>query len=194
MGEKSKTSKMAYMHRFLCWNLRTATIVCFIFISITTFFALIMRLIDILAIATPFEISQGFHTPWRAHQWRAFLASDVVNTFNHIVTFFASIYMVFQVTNRHFVTYIFTMKLFIIWLCFYIFVEFCFSTFEYSYYGMNTFRLAYVVWTWLYWLGRTIVNMAFVVILIARRQEINEETDRELRFAGEKRRHGLGYY
>jgi hypothetical protein len=36
--------------------------------------------------------------------------------------------------------------------------------------------------------------MMFTVILIARKQEILEETDRELRFAGEKKRHGLGYY
>ena len=38
------------------------------------------------------------------------------------------------------------------------------------------------------------LQMIFVVILIARRQEIDEQTDRELRFAGEKKRHGLGYY
>jgi len=29
-----------------------------------------MRLIDLLAVGTDFEISQGFHTDWRSHQWR----------------------------------------------------------------------------------------------------------------------------
>lgn len=38
--------------------------------QITSFFALVMRLVDLLAIGTEFEISQGFHTAWRSHQWR----------------------------------------------------------------------------------------------------------------------------
>ncbi|WAQ97912.1 hypothetical protein MAR_022285 [Mya arenaria] len=178
---------MAFMHRFLCWNLRTASI-------ITSFFALIMRLIDLLAISTEFEISQGFHTQWRSHQWRAFLASDVVCTFDHILMCFFSVFMLIQVTYRHFVMYMHWLKKYIIFYILYIFVEFCFSTFEFSYYAMNTFRLAYVVWLFLYWLGRTLVNITFVVILMARKQEIIEQTDRELRFAGEKKRKGLGYY
>ncbi|KAL4230080.1 hypothetical protein ACF0H5_010465 [Mactra antiquata] len=184
---------MAFMHRFLCWNLKTASMVCFIFVSITSFFALVMRLVDLLAIGTEFEISQGFHTPWRSHQWRAFLASDIVLTFDHVVICFFSIFMLMQVTYRHFVMYMYWLRWYIILFIIYIFIEFCFSVFEYSYYGMNTFRLAYVVWTWLYWLGRTLCNILFAVILIARKQEILEETDRELRFAGEKKRHGLGY-
>lgn len=182
------------MHRFLCWNLRTASIVCFIFVSVTSFFAFVMRLIDLLAIATDFEISQGFHTQWRSHYWRAFLASDVVCTFDHMGIFFFSIFMILQVMHRHFVMYMWWLKLYIIAFIAYIFIEFAFSVFEYSFYGLNTFRLAFVVWTWLYWLGRTLTNIMFTVILIARRQEINEETDRELRFAGEKKRQGLGYY
>lgn len=42
----------------------------FFFWQFTSFFALVMRLIDLLAIGTDFEISQGFHTDWRSHQWR----------------------------------------------------------------------------------------------------------------------------
>ncbi|KAK3099661.1 hypothetical protein FSP39_007656 [Pinctada imbricata] len=151
-------------------------------------FALTLRLVDLTAIATDFEISQGFKTLWRSHFWQSFLASDVVLTFNHIVTIIFSLYMILQLTARHFVMYMQTHKIYIIWFCIYIFVELSFSLFEYSFYAMNTFRLSFVVFTWLFWVFRTLCNVVFVAVLIARRQEMKEQMDYELMFAGEKRR------
>ena len=38
--------------------------------QVTSFFAFAMRVLDLIAIGTNFEISQGFHTQWRSHFWR----------------------------------------------------------------------------------------------------------------------------
>ncbi|KAK3577200.1 hypothetical protein CHS0354_030471 [Potamilus streckersoni] len=184
---------MAFMHRFLCWNLRTASLVGFGFVFVTSFFAMILRALDLIAIGTDFEISQGFHTPWRSQFWRAFLSSDIVLIFFHILIFFFSIFMHLQVQQRHFVMYLYWFRKYIFTFILYICIEFIFSCFEYSFYGLNSFRLAFVVFTWLYWLGRTIVNIVFVVVLFARKQEIIEQTDMELRFAGERKREAFGY-
>lgn len=182
---------MALMHRFLCWNLRTACFVGYIFVVFTTTFALTLRLVDLIATGTDFEISMGFKTLWRAHFWQSFLASDIVLTFGHVVLILYSGFMILQTMERHFVMYMRAHKIYIIYLIIYILVEFAFSVFEYTFYAMNTFRLAFVVFTWLFWVFRTLLNVVFVVVLIARRQEMNEQMEMELRFAGESKR---GHY
>lgn len=178
------------MNRFLCWKLNTACFIGYIYVIITAVFALVLRLVDLIATGSDFEISQGFHTAWRSHFWQAFLASDVVLTILHVFIVLFSGFMILQVRERHFVMYMGTHKMYIILFSLYIIVEFTFSVFEYTYYGLNSFRLAFVVFTWLFWLFRTIVNIIFTIVLFARRQEMSEQMEMELRFAGVKKRHG----
>ncbi|XP_056013451.1 uncharacterized protein LOC125681518 isoform X1 [Ostrea edulis] len=150
---------MACLHRFLCWNLRTACFVGYILTVFTATFALTLRLVDLIATATDFEISMGFKTLWRAHFWQSFLASDIVLTFGHVVVILYSGFMILQVMERHFVMYMRAHKIFIICFIIYILVEFAFSVFEYTFYSMNTFRLSFVVFTWLFWVMRTLLNV-----------------------------------
>ncbi|XP_052089580.1 uncharacterized protein LOC127726298 [Mytilus californianus] len=180
---------MALINRFLCWKLRTACFLYYILIIFTTAFALAMRIADLWAIASPdFQISRGFSTMWRTHFWQAFLASDVVLTFFHVVIVLFSLFMIIQVRHRHFVMYMLQHKIYIGVFITYMLVELAFSVFEYSYYGMNTFRLSFVVFTWLFWMMRNVLNIVFVVVMIARKQEMAEQMDMELRYAGQKKR------
>merc|ERR1711963_1391931 len=142
--------------------------------------------LDIGAFATDFEISQGFRTQWRSHQWQAFLASDIIVIFCHVVMMIFTLYMLCMVTRQHFVLYMETMRGYTYSFIMYTFIEFCFSVFEYSFYGLNTFRLAFVVFTWLYWLARTIAHIGITVILFSRIEEMENEMAYELRFSDKK--------
>ncbi|KAK3774651.1 hypothetical protein RRG08_035079 [Elysia crispata] len=177
---------MALLRRFFCWNLTTAVFGNFIAIVILSFGALLMRIIDLVAYATDFQISQGFQTQWRSHQWQAFLASDIIVTFTHVVIILYALYMLFMVTQKHFVLYMETLRAFTYTFIMYSFIEFCFSVFEFSFYGLNTFRRSYVVFLWLYWLARMLGNIGMVVLFFSRLQEIEEEMAYELRFSDRK--------
>ncbi|KAL5011816.1 hypothetical protein ScPMuIL_010367, partial [Solemya velum] len=108
--------------------------------SVNAVFALVLRLVDLAAIiADDFEISQGFKTPWRSHFWQAFLASDVVLIVFHTVTILFTVFIFIQVKKRHFVMYITWHFRLITFMIIYMFIEFAFSVFEFSYYGLNTF-------------------------------------------------------
>jgi len=177
---------MALFRRCLCWKLRTATFANLITVFILALGALLLRLLDIGAFATDFEISQGFRTQWRSHQWQAFLASDIIVIFCHVVMMIFTLYMLCMVTRAHFVLYMETMRAYTYTFIMYTFIEFCFSVFEYSFYGLNTFRLAFVVFTWLYWLARTLAHIGITVILFSRIEEMENEMAYELRFSDKK--------
>ncbi|GFS02305.1 hypothetical protein ElyMa_006442200 [Elysia marginata] len=139
---------MALLRRFFCWNLTTAVFANFVATVILSFGALLMRLLDLAAYAdSDFEISQGFQSQWRSHQWQAFLASDIIVTFTHVVIILYSLYMLYMVTQKHFVLYMETLRAFTYTFIMYSFIEFCFSVFEFSFYGLNTFVLR-KCWSW----------------------------------------------
>ncbi|XP_005108365.1 uncharacterized protein LOC101846247 isoform X2 [Aplysia californica] len=172
--------------RCFCWKLRTATFVNFITITILSFGALLLRLLDLGAYETNFEISQGFRWNWKSHQYEAFLASDIIVNVCHLIIILFTLYMIYVVTMSHFVLYMETMRAYTYTFIMYTFIEFCFSVFEFSFYGLNTFRLAFVVFIWLYWLARTIAHIGFTVILFSRIEEMENEMAYELRFSDKK--------
>lgn len=174
---------------FLSWKLRTTCFLFYLLTLFTTAFALSMRVADLWAIADPdFELSRGFHTMWRSHFWQIFLASDIVLIFDHVVVLLFTFYMIFQVRRRHFVMYMLQHKIYLGVFIVYILVEFIFSVFEYSFYGKNTFRLSFVIFTWLFWMMRNVINITFVVVMYARKQKMAEQMDMELRYSGQKKR------
>uniref|UniRef100_A0A2C9K775 Uncharacterized protein n=1 Tax=Biomphalaria glabrata TaxID=6526 RepID=A0A2C9K775_BIOGL len=177
---------MALVRRCLCWDLRTATFANLVTIVILAGGALLLRLLDIGAFITEFAISQGFKTPWRSHEWQAFLASDVVVIFFHVVIILFTIYMIYMVTQKHFVLYMETLRTFTYSFIMYNFIEFCFSVFEFSFYGLNTFRLAFVVFIWLYWLARLIAGIIITIVLFSRLDEMENEMAYELRSSDRK--------
>ncbi|XP_048240683.1 uncharacterized protein LOC124151381 [Haliotis rufescens] len=181
---------MTLLRRFLCWDLRTATVIGYITTTVTAIFALLMRALDVSAIANyDFEISQGFHTAWRSHQWQAFLASDVILLVFHVGIIIFSVYMSVMVSNRHFVMYMRETRWYLYFIISYVFIEFCFSLFEFSYYGLNTFRLSFVVFLWLYWLVKTCIYICFSCVLYSRYEQMADEMAMELRFSEKKYSH-----
>ncbi|KAK7501759.1 hypothetical protein BaRGS_00007190 [Batillaria attramentaria] len=177
---------MALMRRFLCWYLRTASFVGFIYVVVTASSALLLRALDVAAIGTDFSISRGFNVPWRSHQWQAFLSSDIIVAFCHICIILFSIYMIYNVTQLHFVLYMKNLQYYNYCFIMYTVIEFCFSVFEFSFYGMNTFRREYVVFIWLWWLMRAAGNVVFMFVLHARSTEMEEEMAMELRYSDKK--------
>ncbi|KAK7098060.1 uncharacterized protein [Littorina saxatilis] len=177
---------MALLKRFLCWRLRTATIVGFIYVFITVASALLLRALDCAAMWTDFSISRGFDIPWRSHQWQAFLASDVIVSVCHIGIILLTVYMMYNVMMMHFVLYMKTMQLYNYCFIMYTFTEFCFSIFEFSFYGMNSFRREFVVFIWLWWLMRTAGNSVFMVVLFSRMTEMEEDMALDLKQSGKK--------
>ncbi|XP_029637036.1 uncharacterized protein LOC115212315 [Octopus sinensis] len=173
-----------FINRFFCWSLETATFAGYVYASITIFFALILRLLDLGAIGTDFEISKGFHTNWRSHSWESFLSCDVIMVICHIVVMFLSLFMIFLTSRRHFLITLNWTKAFVILFGCYTFIEFGISIFEFSYYRMYTFRLAYVVFIWLYWVVRTIANVTMTVVISSRHTQMINQVEQELRFSG----------
>ncbi|XP_059179277.1 uncharacterized protein LOC131958329 [Physella acuta] len=175
------------IRRCLCWDLRTATFANLIAIVILAGGALLLRLLDIGAFIDPiFEISQGFKTQWRAHQWELFLSFDIIIIFCHVVIILFTIYMIYMVTQKHFVLYMETMRIFTYIYIMYAFIEFCLSVVEFSFYGLNTFRLAFVVFIWLYWLARMIATICISYVLFSRLDEMENEMAYELRSSDRK--------
>lgn len=176
------------MRRFLCWNLQTATFAGFIYIIVAAGTALLLRCLD-MASASPyidFTISRGFDMGWRSHQMYAFLVSDVIVSICHIFIILFSLYMLYNVTQLHFVLYMTTMKWYNYAFIMYTIIEFCFSVFEFSFYGLNTFRREFVVFIWLWWLFRTALNIVVMLVLSARTTEMEDEMAMELRFSDKK--------
>ncbi|XP_076468564.1 uncharacterized protein LOC143299240 [Babylonia areolata] len=178
---------MALLRRCLCWYLRTASFIGFCYVVITATSALLLRALDLAAFdQDDFEISRGFNTQWRSHQWQAFVASDVIVAVCHISIILFSLYMIYNVTQLHFVLYMKTMQVYNYCFIMYTFIEFCFSVFEFSFYGLNTFRREYLVFIWLWWLMRAAMNGIFVLVLFSRCQEMEEEMAYELRHSDKK--------
>ncbi|XP_064608861.1 uncharacterized protein LOC135473021 [Liolophura sinensis] len=179
---------MAIFNRFFCWPLQTASFVGYIFVTFTSFFALVLRLIDVAAIFDPnFEISQGFQSHWRSHGWDGFVVTDILMVITHTIVFLFSIFLLYLTTRRHFIMTISWSQFYLIYFILYVLCELACSLYEFAFYGVNTFRLAFVVFIWLYWLVRTLANTVFAFVLWARYQEMNESMDKELKFAGERR-------
>ncbi|XP_041357899.1 uncharacterized protein LOC121374858 [Gigantopelta aegis] len=174
---------MGIMRKFLCWELRTASYIGFYVVVVTAFFAVILRALDLAAFDDDsFEISQGFHSLWKSHQWQAFLASDIVLIALHIIFIFFSVYMAFQVKRQHSILYINLLRRYTYAFMIYVFIEFCFSVFEFSFYGKNSFRLAFVVFIWLYWLIKSVIYIIFMIVLYARFEEMEDKIAEERRF------------
>lgn len=179
---------MALINRFLCWSLQTATFAGYMYASVTIFFALILRLLDLGAIGTNFEISQGYHTNWRYHSWESFLACDIIMVIVHFVALIWSLFMLFLTTRRHFLITLSWTKAYVMYFSCYMFIEFGCSIFEFSFYRMDTFRRAYVVFIWFYWVTRTFANLTMMVVISSRHTQMIEKVEQELRFAGEVKR------
>lgn len=160
----------------LCWSLKAATIVICYYEIIFGSIAALLEILDIASLADPdFEIAGGFDADWRAHVWEGWLACNIVMLLFHLIMIAYSIMMIFAVKKfPTFYEFNLTkgfMALFII----YTLVEFGINCYRYSWYGPNTFRLGYLVFTFMYWIVRICINIFAIIVLYSRVSEMDYE-------------------
>jgi hypothetical protein len=139
--------------------------------------AAILEILDVAALneGQDFDIIGGFKSDWRAHAWEGWLACNLVMFFCHLCIIAYSILMIFAI--KRFPTYYeysLTIAYLVLFIC-YILVELGTALYKYSYYALNIFRLGYLIFTFIYWIARTIVNVVGVIIIYSRIAEVNYE-------------------
>lgn len=165
------------LDNFLCWKLKVATFVICVYLIIAATLAGILELLDIAAWSpdSNFEIKGGFESDWRAHAWEGWLACSIVMFCAHL--FMVGFSILEMVAIKRFPTYYefqITKWYFGLYIC-YILIEMGTQLYKYSYYGNNTFRLGYLVFTFIYWVVRTIINIVACIILYSRIAEVAYE-------------------
>merc|ERR1711893_313152 len=124
--------------------------------------AALLELLDIAALADDgFDIQGGFKAHWRAHVWEGWLACNIVMVF--AVKVFPTYYE-FNITKGYLAIMIM-----------YVLVDLGIACYKYSWYGPNTFRLAFLVFSFLYWLVRTIINITATIVVYSRIEEVSYE-------------------
>jgi len=137
---------------------------------------MILEILDIVSHASPtFEIAGGFESHWRAHVWEGWLACNVVMVCCHLAMIGLSFLLLIAIYRLPTYYELGLTRFYMVMFIFYILVELGTSLYRYSWYGPNTFRRAYLVFTFMYWIVRTIVNVVGVIILHSRIGEIEYE-------------------
>jgi hypothetical protein len=172
------------LDNFLCWKLKIATFAICVYTCVVAFGAAILEILDVASLASEgkFEISGGFYAEWRAHAWEGWLACNLVMFIAHLFMIAYSILVIIAI--KRFPTYYefqITQWYLALFIC-YILIELGTQVYKYSYYGNNTFRLGYLVFTFIYWVVRTIINVVGALIIYSRISEVAYE----IKF-GEKR-------
>jgi hypothetical protein len=165
------------LDNFLCWKLKIATLAICIYTIFAATLAAILEVLDIAAEGEGdnFDVGGGFKSTWRAHAWEGWLACNVVMFIAHLAIIAYSVLMVFAI--KRFPTYYeysLTVVFLILFIC-YILIELGTSLYRYSYYANNIFRLGYLIFTFIYWVARTLINMYGVVIVYSRIDEVKYE-------------------
>lgn len=166
------------LDRFLCWKLKVATYVIAIYLIATCGIAALMEILDVAAWADDsFEISGGFKSYWRSHVWEGWLACNLVMLFCDLFIIGCSIIMIVAILR--FPTYyeFQLMKGYYVVLIMYILISLGIAIYKYSWYGPNTYRLPFLVFSFLYWLTHTLMNITCVLVLYSRIAEIYYEIE-----------------
>lgn len=164
------------MDQFLCWKLKVATVAVCGWVCASAGLGALFELLDVIALAdSNFEIKGSFQSQWRSHVWEGWLATNLVMFFCHLIMIGCSILIIFAV--RVFPTYYeyHLTKGYLAFFIIYILVELGIGCYRYSWYGENTFRLPFLIWCFLYWLTRSIINIVCCLIVYSRIAEIDYE-------------------
>jgi len=178
MGTPVLLFKMALLpfDQFLCWKLKIATIAVCYFVIVSGSVAALFEILDIASLADDgFEIRGGFKSHWRSHVWEGWLACNIVGMALNFIMIAFSVVMIFAV--KRFPTYYEynLTKGYLAAYIIYILAELGMACYKYSWYGPNTFRLAFLVFSFLYWLVRTMMNITGTLIVHSRIKEIEYE-------------------
>jgi len=162
---------------FLCWKLKVATIVVAYYIVIAASLAAILEILDVAALGSNggFEVNAGFRAGWRAHVWEGWLACNIVMFLIHLLMIGYSVLVIIAI--ERFPTYyefLITKWYLVLFVC-YILVELGTGLYKYSWYSNNTFRLGYLVFTFMYWVLRTLLNIVSCLIIYSRISEVEYE-------------------
>lgn len=165
------------LDNFLCWKLKIATLAICLYTIFSALLGAVIEILDVVALDQNenFDIIGGFKSTWRAHAWEGWLACNLVMFFCHIAMIGYSILMVFAI--KRFPTYYehFLTRLYLFLFVCYILIESGTGLYKYSYYANNIFRLGYLVFTFIYWVLRTIINIIGVIVIYSRIAEVEYE-------------------
>jgi len=163
------------LDNFLCWKLKVATIAICYYVCGTALVAAILEILDVAALDSDFEIRGGFRSGWRAHVWEGWLACNLVMFFTHLLMIGYSALVI--VAIKRFPTYyefMITKWYLVLFIC-YILIELGTGLYKYSWYANNTFRMGYLVFTFIYWIVRTLINIVGCVVVYSRIAEVDYE-------------------
>jgi hypothetical protein len=165
------------LDNFLCWKLKVATIAIAYYVCGSALVAAILEILDVISVGSNggFDIGAGFKSSWRAHVWEGWLACNLVMFFTHLMMIGYSILVI--VAIKRFPTYyefIITKWYLVLFIC-YIIIELGTGIYKYSWYANNTFRLGYLVFTFIYWIVRTIINIVGCIVVHSRISEVEYE-------------------
>jgi len=165
------------LDNFLCWKLKIATVAICYYLMSTALLAALLEILDVVSFAANggFEINAGFVSTWRAHVWEGWLACNLVMFFAHLFAIGFAILVV--VSIKRFPTYyefIITKWFLAFYIC-YILIELGTGVYKYSWYANNTFRLGYLVFTFIYWVVRTLLNIVGCIVIYSRISEVDYE-------------------
>jgi len=165
------------LDNFLCWKLKVATLAICYYIVVAAAGAAILEILDVAAVGSNgvFDIKGGFNAGWRAHVWEGWLACNLVMFFTHLIMIGYSILVIFAI--KIFPTYyefIITKWYLVLFIC-YILIELGTGLYKYSWYANNTFRLGYLVFTFIYWVVRTLINIVGCIVVYSRISEVDYE-------------------
>lgn len=164
------------MDTFLCWSMKTATYAVTYYTIIFGCPAALFEILDIAAVSdSKFEIAGGFKSSWRAHVWEGWLACNIVMLLFHIIMIGYSGLMIYAIKKLP-TFYEFNMtKAYMVLFVIFILVELGISLYRFSWYGPNIFRLGYLVFIFMYWILRTIINTFAVCVIYSRICEMDYE-------------------
>jgi hypothetical protein len=165
------------LDNFLCWKLKIATMVIAYYICGAALLAAVLEILDVVSLGSQgaFEIGGGFRQEWRAHVWEGWLACNQVMFFTHLLMIGYSVLVI--VAIKRFPTYyeFLITKWYLVLFIIYILIEMGTGIYKYSWYAGNTFRLGYLVFTFIYWILRTIINIVGCIVIYSRISEVGYE-------------------
>jgi len=135
-----------------------------------------IHLIDVAAWADPnFEVQGGFKSYWRTHVWEGWLACNLVMVGVNIIIIAASVVQYLAV-KRFPVYYEYNItKGYLAFLICFVLTNLGVACYQYSWYGPNTWRMPYLVFTFLYYLIRFLGLVTCCIIVHSRIAEMDYE-------------------
>ncbi|XP_064636366.1 uncharacterized protein LOC135493208 isoform X2 [Lineus longissimus] len=162
------------LNKFCCFSLEQATRGAPIYVICAGTIALFLLILDQVAAGVDgFEIEGGFKSWWRVLIWKQWLACDIVMICAHIALIVMSAMLIYAIRpSRPIYKRLATLRAwFAVMIC-YTITEVAIGTYQYSWYGKNSFRRPYLCFTIFFFTIRMVSNILAIIVVNSRIHEI----------------------